>query len=82
VQLRTTLVGALVALCLVAAIGATPFGADAGATLVALGSWAAVSGAIQFGAAVRRWRESRQLPMIVSGWYLVAKLSGSVRAER
>jgi hypothetical protein len=50
----------------VAAIGATAFGADAGATLVAFGAWAAVSGAIQFGAAVRR-REGRQLPMIVSG---------------
>ncbi len=52
----------------VAAIGATAFGADAGATLAAFGSWATVSGAIQFGAAVHRRRAgSRQLPMIVSG---------------
>lgn len=51
----------------VAAIGAAAFGADAGATLVAFGAWAAVSGAIQFGAAVRRRGEGRQLPMIVSG---------------
>jgi uncharacterized membrane protein HdeD (DUF308 family) len=52
----------------VVAIGAAAFGADAGATLVAFGAWAAVSGAIQFGIAVRRRRaEGRQLPMIVSG---------------
>ena len=51
----------------VAAIGAAAFGADAGATLVAFGAWAAVSGAIQFGVAVRRRAEGRQLPMIVSG---------------
>jgi uncharacterized membrane protein HdeD (DUF308 family) len=51
----------------VAAIGAAAFGSDAGATLVAFGAWAAVSGAIQFGVAVRRRAEGRQLPMIVSG---------------
>ena len=52
----------------VAAIGATAFGADAGATLAAFGAWAAVSGAIQLGAAVHRRRAGgRQLPMIVSG---------------
>jgi hypothetical protein len=52
----------------VVAIGAAAFGADAGATLVAFGAWAAVSGAIQFGVAVRRRRaERRQPPMIVSG---------------
>jgi uncharacterized membrane protein HdeD (DUF308 family) len=52
----------------VVAIGAAALGADAGATLVAFGAWAAVSGAIQFGVAVRRRRaEGRQLPMIVSG---------------
>jgi uncharacterized membrane protein HdeD (DUF308 family) len=52
----------------VAAIAATAFGADAGSTLVAFGSWAAVSGAIQFGVAVDRRRASgRQLPMILSG---------------
>jgi uncharacterized membrane protein HdeD (DUF308 family) len=52
----------------VVAVGAAAFGADAGVTLVAFGAWAAVSGAIQFGVAVRRRRaEGRQLPMIVSG---------------
>jgi len=52
----------------VAAIGAAAFGSDAGVTLIAFGAWAAVSGAIQFGVAVRRRRaEGRQLPMIVSG---------------
>ena len=52
----------------VAAIGATAFGADAGATLAAFGAWAAVSGAIQLGVAVHRRRAGgRQLPMIVSG---------------
>jgi len=51
----------------VAAIGAAAFGSDAGVTLVAFGAWAAVSGAIQFGVAVRRRAEGRQLPMIVSG---------------
>jgi uncharacterized membrane protein HdeD (DUF308 family) len=52
----------------VAAIGATAFGADAGATLAAFGAWAAVSGAIQFGVALhRRHAGSRQLPMIISG---------------
>ena len=52
----------------VAAIGAAAFGSDAGATLAAFGSWAAVSGAIQLGVAVHlRRTEGRQLPMIVSG---------------
>ena len=52
----------------VAAVGATAFGADAGATLAAFGLWAAVSGAIQFGVAVHRRRtRGRQLPLIISG---------------
>jgi uncharacterized membrane protein HdeD (DUF308 family) len=52
----------------VAAIGATAFGADAGATLAAFGVWAAVSGAIQLAVALHRRRTAgRQLPMIVSG---------------
>jgi uncharacterized membrane protein HdeD (DUF308 family) len=51
----------------VAAIGAAALGSDAGATLVAFGTWAAVSGAIQLGDAVRRRAEGRQLPMIISG---------------
>jgi uncharacterized membrane protein HdeD (DUF308 family) len=52
----------------IVAIGATAFGADAGATLAAFGAWAAVSGAIQLAVALHRRRtEGRQLPMIVSG---------------
>jgi hypothetical protein len=52
----------------VAAIGATAFGADAGATLAAFGALAAVSGAIQLAVAVHRRRAAgRQLPMIASG---------------
>src|ERR671919_2881885 len=64
---RALRINAAISALAVAAIGATAFGADAGATLVAFGAWAAVSGAIQFGAAIRRRREGRQLPMIVSG---------------
>ena len=49
-------------------IAIAAFGSDAGATLVAFGAWAAVSGAIQLGIAIHRRRaEGRQLPMIVSG---------------
>jgi hypothetical protein len=65
---RVLRINAALSALAVAAIGATAFGADAGATLAAFGSWATVSGAIQFGAAVhRRGAGSRQLPMIVSG---------------
>jgi uncharacterized membrane protein HdeD (DUF308 family) len=61
-------INAAISALAVAAISATAFGADAGATLVAFGAWAAVSGAIQFAVAVHRRRgEGRQLPMIVSG---------------
>jgi uncharacterized membrane protein HdeD (DUF308 family) len=51
----------------VVAIGAATFGSDAGFTLVAFDAWAAVSGAIHIGVAVRRRAGGRQLPMIVSG---------------
>jgi hypothetical protein len=65
---RVLRINAAIGALAVAAIGATAFGADAGATLAAFGSWAAVSGAIQFGVAVHRRRAGdRQLPMIVSG---------------
>jgi hypothetical protein len=65
---RLLRINAAIGALAVAAIGATAFGADAGATLAAFGSWAAVSGAIQFGVAVHRRRAGdRQLPMIVSG---------------
>jgi uncharacterized membrane protein HdeD (DUF308 family) len=65
---RVLRINAAISALAVAAIGATAFGADAGATLVAFGAWAAVSGAIQIGVAVHlRRTEGRQLPMIVSG---------------
>ena len=65
---RLVRINAAISALAVAAIGATAFGADAGATLAAFGSWAAVSGAIQLGVAVHlRRTEGRQLPMIVSG---------------
>ena len=65
---RVLRINAAISALAVAAIGATAFGSDAGATLAAFGSWAAVSGAIQLGVAVHRSRtEGRQLPMIVSG---------------
>jgi uncharacterized membrane protein HdeD (DUF308 family) len=51
-----------------AAITATAFGSDAGTVLVAFGAWAAVSGAIQFGRAIRdRRAEGRQVLMLFSG---------------
>ena len=64
---RVLRINAALSALAVAAIGAAAFGSDAGVTLVAFGAWAAVSGAIQFGVAVRRRAEGRQLPMIVSG---------------
>ncbi|HWT95827.1 MAG TPA: hypothetical protein VN238_22695, partial [Solirubrobacteraceae bacterium] len=56
-------IGALAAV----AVGIAAFGADAGATLAAFGTWAAVSGALQLGVALHRRAEGHQLPMIVSG---------------
>jgi uncharacterized membrane protein HdeD (DUF308 family) len=65
---RVSHTNAAISALAVVAIGVTAFGADAGATLVAFGAWAAVSGAIQFAVAVHlRRTEGRQLPMIVSG---------------
>jgi uncharacterized membrane protein HdeD (DUF308 family) len=64
---RVLRVNAAIGVLAVVAIGTAAFGADAGATLVAFGSWAAVSGAIQLGVAVHLRTEGRQLPMIVSG---------------
>jgi hypothetical protein len=67
-SVRARYVNAAIGVLAVAAIGITAFGADAGATLAAFGSWAAVSGAIQLGVAVHRHRaQGRQLPLIVSG---------------
>jgi uncharacterized membrane protein HdeD (DUF308 family) len=65
---RVLAINAAISALAIAAIAATAFGSDAGATLVAFGAWAAVSGAIQLGVAVHRRRtQGRQLPMIVSG---------------
>jgi hypothetical protein len=65
---RVLRINAAISALAVAAIGATAFGADAGATLTVFGAWAAVSGAIQLGIAIHRRRtEAHQLPMIVSG---------------
>jgi uncharacterized membrane protein HdeD (DUF308 family) len=65
---RVLRINAAISALAIAAIGATAFGADAGATLAAFGAWAAVSGAIQLAVALHRRRtEGRQLPMIVSG---------------
>ena len=61
-------INAAISIAAVAAIAATGFGFDAGATLASFGAWAAISGAIQLGVAIHR-RRSRggQLAMIVSG---------------
>jgi uncharacterized membrane protein HdeD (DUF308 family) len=65
---RLLRINAAISVLAVAAIAATAFGEDAGATLAAFGAWAAVSGALQFAVAVHRRRtEGRQLPMLVSG---------------
>jgi uncharacterized membrane protein HdeD (DUF308 family) len=65
---RVLSVNAVIGVLAIGALAATAFGADAGATLAAFGAWAAVSGALQFAAAVRvRRAEGRQLPMLVSG---------------
>ena len=65
---RVLRINAAISALAIVAIGATAFGADAGATLAAFGVWAAVSGAIQLAVALHRRRtEGRQLPMIVSG---------------
>ncbi|MEM9653469.1 MAG: hypothetical protein AAGA65_15340 [Actinomycetota bacterium] len=51
-----------------AAIGVAAFGSDAGATLVAFGSWAIVSGIIQFVLALRdRRAKGGHLAMLISG---------------
>jgi uncharacterized membrane protein HdeD (DUF308 family) len=65
---RVLRINAAVSALAVVWIAIAAFGSDAGATLVAFGAWAAVSGAIQLGIAIHRRRaEGRQLPMIVSG---------------
>lgn len=52
----------------VVGIGITAFGSDAGATLVAFGAWAAVSGLMLLGISIHRRRShGGQLPLILSG---------------
>lgn len=65
---RVLRINAAVSALAVGGIAIAAFGSDAGATLIAFGAWAAVSGAIQLGIAIHRRRATgRQLPMIVSG---------------
>ena len=58
---------AAVGLLAVLAVGLAAFGSDAGATLVAFGAWAAVSGALLLVTALRRRGEGGRLPLLVSG---------------
>ena len=53
---RVLWINAAISALAVAAVAATAFGADAGASLVAFGAWAALSGTIQLGVAVHRRR--------------------------
>jgi uncharacterized membrane protein HdeD (DUF308 family) len=65
---RVLRINAAVSALAVVGIAIAAFGSDAGATLIAFGAWAAISGAIQLGIAIhRRQAEGRQLLMIVSG---------------
>jgi len=65
---RVLRINAAISALAAVAIAIAAFGSDAAATLVAIGAWAAISGAIQFGVAVHRRRaQGRQLPVIVSG---------------
>jgi hypothetical protein len=65
---RVLRINAAISALAVAGVAIAAFGSDAAATLVAFGAWAAISGAIQLGVAIRRRRaQHRQLPMIVSG---------------
>lgn len=65
---RVLRINAAVSVLAVVWIAIAAFGSDAGATLVAFGAWAAVSGAVQLGIAIHHRRaQGRQLPMIVSG---------------
>jgi uncharacterized membrane protein HdeD (DUF308 family) len=65
---RVLRINAAVSALAVVGIAIAAFGSDAGATLIAFGAWAAVSGAIQLGIAIHRRRaQGHQLPMIVSG---------------
>ena len=64
---RVLRINAAISAVAAAVIATTAFGSDAGATLAAFGTWAAVSGAIQLGVAIHHRAQGRQLPMIISG---------------
>ncbi|WP_051471252.1 hypothetical protein [Patulibacter minatonensis] len=64
---RVLRLNAAISAVAVVAVGVAALGSDAGATLAAFGAWAAVSGALQLGVAVRDRARGRQLPMMVSG---------------
>jgi uncharacterized membrane protein HdeD (DUF308 family) len=64
---RVAVVNAVISAIAAVVIAWAVFGSDAGATLTAFGAWAAVSGAIQLGVAVRGRRAGRQAPMLISG---------------
>jgi uncharacterized membrane protein HdeD (DUF308 family) len=66
----------------VAAVAVTAFGYEAGSALAAFGVWAAVSGSIQLGTAIRQRRPgSRQLPMIISGGLSTVAGAGFIAAS-
>jgi hypothetical protein len=66
----------------VAAVAVTAFGYEAGSALAAFGAWAAVSGSIQLGTAIRQRRPgSRQLPMIISGGLSTVAGAGFIAAS-
>lgn len=64
---RMARISAVVSAVAVLAVGVAVFGFDAGATLIAFGAWAVVSGALQLAVAWQDRRAGRQIPMIVSG---------------
>lgn len=67
-EARVLRANAAVGALAVVGVAIAAFGSDAGATLIAFGAWAAVSGAIQLAVAIRRRQaHGRGLPMIVSG---------------
>jgi uncharacterized membrane protein HdeD (DUF308 family) len=62
-------VNAAISAAAAVAVGAAAFGSDAGTTLIAFGTWAIISGALQFGVALhhRRATGGGQVPMLISG---------------
>lgn len=79
---RALRVNAAIGVVAIVAVAVTAFGGDAGATLIAFGLWAAVSGALQLFVALSPARrgERRQLALVVSGGLSVIAGLGFVRA--